>query len=385
MYNFLRPAVILMGLGLAGEFSNSLLPRVAAQQPANENKPQPDVLILVDDERLAGHFVGSNGTSVTFKSDVLGDVTVDWSKIKELHTQGQYAILPKNAQLREHQDTSAIPQGNLEVAGQKITITRPETAPTSVAVTDAAKVIDEPTFQKEVNPPPVPFTEAWTGTITAGASVVQATQESHTFTGTVNLVRAIPVDTDFPPRNRTSLNFSGSEGHVTQPGTAAIKTEIAHLDVERDQYFSPRAYGFAEAEFDHNYSQGLTLQQNYGGGIGWTVIRNPNETLDLKASMQYLRQQFQSGPDQDLIGSTFAETFTRKFAKGITFTEGFNVTPAWNNLDALLASANANLTMPVYKRFSFTLSATDSYLHNPPVGFKKNSFTATTGLSYSLK
>ncbi|MBV9745801.1 MAG: DUF481 domain-containing protein [Acidobacteriia bacterium] len=181
------------------------------------------------------------------------------------------------------------------------------------------------------------------------------------------------------------MNFSGSEGHLIQPGTASIKTEIAHLDAERDQYFSPRGYGFAEAEFDHNYSQGLTLQQSYGGGIGWTVIRNPNTTLDLKASVQYLRQQFKSAPDQDLIGSTFAENFMRKFAKGITFTEGFNATPAWNNLDALLASANATLTMPVYKRFSFTLSATDSYLHDPPAAFKKNSFTATTGLTYSLK
>ena len=49
-------------------------------------KPEPDVLVFADGERLVGHFEQSNGTSVKFKSDVVGDVTVDWSKVKELHT-----------------------------------------------------------------------------------------------------------------------------------------------------------------------------------------------------------------------------------------------------------------------------------------------------------
>ena len=32
---------------------------------------------------------------------------------------------------------------------------------------------------------------------------------------------------------------------------------------------SPRSlFAFGEATFDHNYSQGLSLQQTYNGGIG---------------------------------------------------------------------------------------------------------------------
>ncbi|PYT33030.1 MAG: hypothetical protein DMG58_08755, partial [Acidobacteria bacterium] len=44
----------------------------------------------------------------------------------------------------------------------------------------------------------------------------------------------------------------------------------------------------------------------------------------------------------------------------------------------------AGLTMPLYKRFSFSLSTIDTFLNNPPPGFKKNSFQLTTGLSYTL-
>lgn len=358
---------------------------MAAQTPA-AGKPQPDVLILIDDERLVGHLDHADATSVYFKSDLLGDVKADWSKVKELHAQGQYAVLGKGVQLRPHANVSNVPQGTLNATAQTITITPSAGAPQTVPVAQAAQVLEETTFQKEVSPPPVPFTHAWTGAITAGGTLVEATQQTVSFTGAVHLVRAIPVEADFPPDNRTIFDFSGTEGHVTQPGTPEIKTEIAHADAERDQYFTQSGvYAFAEVAADHNFSQGLTLQQNYGGGIGWTAIRQPNETLDLKGSVDYERQQFTTGPNQDLIGSNFAESFLRKLKNGITFTEQLTVMPAWNVTNAWTATGSAAVNMPVYKNLTFTLGVLDSFLNNPPPTFKKNSFTATTGLTYTVK
>jgi Protein of unknown function, DUF481 len=366
---------------------------VGAQAPQAASKPQPDMLILNDDERLVGHFVGSNGGSITFKSDLLGNLTVDWSKIKQLQTQGQYAVLPKNAELRPHTNVSSIPQGSLTMSDQKLTVT-PEggAAPVVVAVGEAGQVLEEATFRKQVEPPHIGFNEDWTGTVTAGLSIVQATQESRTFTGGVALVRAIPVETEFPPRNRTTFDFSGSDGTLSTPATPSgpsesVKTEILHADAERDQYFTySRVYAFGAVAFDHNYAQGLDLSQNYGGGIGWTILRNPDETLDIKGSAEYVRQSFRvAEADHNLIGSNFSEDFLRKFKKGISFTEQFTITPAWNITRAWMATGNAAINFPLYKQLSFTVSVLDTFLNDPPPGFLKNSFQATTGLTYSLK
>jgi hypothetical protein len=38
----------------------------------------------------------------------------------------------------------------------------------------------------------------------------------------------------------------------------------------------------------------------------------------------------------------------------------------------------------VYKRLSLAVSTLDTFLNNPPPGFKKNSFQFTTGLTYTL-
>ena len=50
-----------------------------------------------------------------------------------------------------------------------------------------------------------------------------------------------------------------------------MMTNIFHAGLEQDRYITPRVYVLGSMAFDHNYAQGLNLQQVYGGGIGWTV------------------------------------------------------------------------------------------------------------------
>ena len=120
--------------------------------------------------------------------------------------------------------------------------------------------------------------------------------------------------------------------------------------------------------------------------MGWSVIKRGNESLDLKAGVTYVRQSFRTASaDQNLMGSTFEEDFQRGLWRGIKFTEQLIIAPAWTNTNALSATGNAMLTIPVYKRMNFSLGTIDNYLHDPPPGFKKNSFQLTMGLNYALR
>lgn len=356
-----------------------------AKPPAE--KPQPDVLILKDDEKLIGHLVRANGSSVVFKSDLLGEITTDWSKIKELHAAGRYAVVGKNVKLGRHPDTSGVAKGSLDMAGQTIAVhSQPGAAPATIPVADAQHVIDDATFQKDVEHHPGPLQD-WSGAITAGASLVQATQQSRAFTGAIHLVRAIPTETWLEPRERTSLDFSASDSLISQPNVPTIKTQILHGDAERDEYFSAsRVFAFGQAVFDHNYSQGLDLQQNYGGGFGWTTVKSAKLTLDLKGSMDYVRQAFQApAVSHSLVASIFTENLTRHLPRGMTILQQISATPTWNIQRAWQAAGSASFVAPVYKRLSFSIGVQDNFLNDPPPGFRKNSFQATTGLTYTLR
>jgi putative salt-induced outer membrane protein YdiY len=343
-----------------------------------------DVMVFSNGERLVGKFLRSNGASATFKSDSIGEVTVDWSKIKELQSTQAFAVVPKNVELKRNTDTSKIPEGTIAIADQKITVTPSAGQPQTVPVADAAQLVEKTAFENALQHNPG-FLADWGGTVTAGASLVEATQKSQTFNATINLVRAIPDVSFLRRRNRTIVNFSTSYGTLRQPGTALIKTDIYHAGAERDEYFSETIYAFGQGSFDHNFSQGLDLEQTYGGGIGWSVLKRANESLDLKAGITYVKQSFTQGADQNLAGSTFEEDYQRGLRRGIKFTEQLIISPAWNNTNAVSATGNASLTVPVYKRMNFTLGTIDNYLHDPPEGFKKNSFQATMGLTYVLR
>jgi hypothetical protein len=344
-----------------------------------------DVLEFTNGEKLIGKLQSSTGGSLTFKSDTVGAVTVDWSKVKELHSADTFAVIPKNVEVKKKIDVSQIPEGTIAVADQKITVTPASGQPKTVAIADVEHVVGKSSFEDGVLHPQS-FIKDWRGAVTAGAALVEATQQSRTYNGAINLVRTAPDEDWLRRRDRTTVNFTAAYGILKQPGTPTVKTEIFHAETERDEYFSSSVFGFAQAAFDHNFSQGLDLQQSYGGGIGWSAVRRNNENLDLKAGVNYVRQNFTAASnDQNLTGSTFEEDFVRGLRRGITFKQQVMVSPAWNNADALSAIGNALLTMPVYRRMNFTLAVIDNYLHDPPPGFKKNSFQATMGLTYTLR
>ncbi len=356
------------------------LPFAAAQPPA----PGPDTIVFTNGDKLVGHFVRSSGANVTFKSDVLGDITVDWSKVKELHTAQKVAVIRKDVKLGRHPDAASIPQGTLSMENQNLQLAAPPQSSQSIPVADSSIIIDQPRFEKAVTNHPG-FLADWAGTVTLGATIVQATQDSRTFNGAISLVRAEPSENWLAPRDRTAFDFSTSYGELSQPNTPTIKTSIYHADAERDEYFVDSIFAFGQAVFDHNFSQGLDLQQSYGGGIGWTVIQASNQTLDVKASVNYIRQQFASAPSQDLIGSIFAEHYKRGFKRGFVLDQHLSVTPAWNELHAYSAYFDTILTLPVYKRLSASTGFIDAFLNNPPPGFKKNSLQYTLGLTYTLR
>ncbi len=356
-----------------------------AQAPTGPSASEPDVLVCKDGERLIGHLERATSSSAVFKSNVLGEVTIEWAKIQELHSSGKFAAIPKSVKLRNKEDAAQIPQGTVTVTDQQLALnTGAQPAPAPVSVANIANLVEEAAFQRAFSHQG--FSEGWTGGLTGGISLTEATQKDQTYTAGVNLLRAVPSENWLDVRSRTSIEFDSAYGKLTEPGTPAIKTSLDHLAVEQDWYLHPRLFAFGEAILDHSFSQGLKLQQNYGAGLGFVVLKTSVQELDFKASANYIDQRFETpGLDQTLFGSTFAETYTRKFAHSILFAEQGAITPAWNNTNAYSAFVNAALTLPVYHRFGLTIGTLDNFLNDPPPGFKKNSFQLTIGATYSLR
>ena len=372
----------------------------AAQSPAGDNHA-PDVLVLRNGDTLHGKLVDAIGGKVTFHSEDAGDITLPWNKIRELRTSGTFAVLSRNSGLRTRKQQGAIPAGTLVVENQTVTV-HPSGVPAlaPMPVGQAQYVIAAKELEQEATRRPS-LMAGWSGAATAGATVVTATQNQYTFSGGLGLSRVVPSVTWLARRNRTAVDFNGSFGKITQPAyldpaTGVIvpaiitKTAIYHGDAERDENFTPRYFLLAAASFDHNFSQSLDLQQIYGGGLGWTALKTPTQEANLKATMQYEKQQFIGGggaANQNLIGSTFSADYSAHL-KLITYSQTLAYIPAYNNPHAYSAAEANTLGFPAYKNLSFSVGTADSYLNDPPSTLppaKRNSFQFTMGLTFAIK
>lgn len=370
----------------------------AEQLHSEAAQPAADTLILANGDTLHGKLVRAVDGKVVFHSDVLGDLTLNWDQVKELHTAGRYAVLDRNARLPVRGGNDTLPTGPIEVAHKEVRIeVEGVPAPPLIPVKDARFILDVPTLDRDLRQQPGPLS-GWQGAATAGGTLVSATQQQYTATAGISLVRAIPTVDWLSPRNKTSLGFTGSFGKIIQPSytdstgtyvaSVTTKSALYHAAAERDEYISTRLYLLGAAAFDHNYSQSLDLQQVYGGGLGWTALKTAHRQADLKATLQYEKQSFlsSSSGDQNLIGSTFSASYVLHVPL-FTYTQTLSYLPAWNNLHAYSASESNTVAFPAHKNLSFTLGTLDSYLNDPPSSeppTQRNSFQFTMGLSYAI-
>ncbi len=312
-------------------------------QSRGQSKPAaaPDVLVLSNGDTLHGKLVEAADGKVTFHSGPLGDVTLSWDKIKELHTSGNFAVIESGKKQISKKTAANIPTGPIEVTNQAVTVHPANAAaPPTIPVSKAQYVMDDATIDKQVRHRPG-FFEGWNGAATAGATTVNATQHQYAISGGIDLVRVVPTVAWLAPSNRTTVDFLGSLGKTTQPSyfipatpsSPAIfvpevdtKTAIYHAGAERDQYLTPRVFALAQIAYDHNYSQNLDLQQIYGGGLGWTALKTESQELDLKGTIQYERQKFITGESLNLVGSTFSADYVLQ-KKWVTYTQGVAFIP----------------------------------------------------------
>ena len=385
----------------------AVFPRAMAQDaPAAPNK---DVIVFTNGDSLSGTLLREVGGNIVFKSDMAGEITVPTAKIKEVRTAGSFAVLQHGVPVRESEkvvpapilitpeSVTTNPPNQAEQAGNAQPSASPQPGE-AIPQPKVAYVIDAATFNKDLRGTPG-FFHGWAGTANLGTTFVQATTHGGTINVGVSLTRQVPVLSFFPPRNRTAVNFQETYGILTQPAIAVTntpysqtKTSILHAEAERDEYVSHKAYVLADATFDHNYSQGLDLQQVYGAGVGYTFFSTPKRELDAKFQMQYEKQQFlaaagagvPSEPDQNLIASTIAENFRQTLPRKIAFTQTLSILPSWNVPNDYSAHGSVGLALPVYRKLSVSFDATDDFLNNPQPGFQKNSFQFTTGLTYAL-
>src|SRR5271154_1193224 len=132
-----------------------------AQAPAAP-APGTDVIVFTNGDQLTGKLVREVSGSVIFHSDVAGDITVTWDKIKSIKTGQQFAVIQQGQHVTRKTADADIVLGSVQVEDNQVKVTQGTGGATKdIPVKDAQYVIDKDTYTKELRGNPGIFS-GWT-------------------------------------------------------------------------------------------------------------------------------------------------------------------------------------------------------------------------------
>src|SRR6185503_3519712 len=127
-----RPAAAFFGIALW-----AIVCSAAAQR--NPQRPAPDVIIFTNGDQLSGTLERGVGNSITFKSDMAGEITVSLDKVKELRSSGSFAVLRKDVPPTR---TNVVP-GTIVYQNKELSLLAPLGTPETIPEAKVAYIIDQ--------------------------------------------------------------------------------------------------------------------------------------------------------------------------------------------------------------------------------------------------
>jgi len=372
--------------------------------------PTPkDKVMFKNGDVSTGTLTKVAAATVTFKGDLTGDITYQWTDIDRIEVSTYSVKSPGSPESR------AIP-------GQQTfaTILRDETTTLYLVHNDSiVKAIPASTTNSNVVVPlaglaatPAPQLlkiPTWTGSLSSQDTVTRATQDNYQLGASLHLARE--TQNQKPWRHQqlfidAQANFSEARKAAASPVRTAlydgaVEDKLYTVDSELLNNFQNTynsAYLFALGDWYHNLSLGINFQQSYGIGFGWqrSIKGKPKKTGDqllqlfgFDGDLRYSYQQLYSpGTTYNLAATGLSENYAIvipwKSPKPLELYERISIIPSFNETRALEVRGMSGLVLPLTCRLSIGPKVTDDYFRNAPPTSKQNYLQPSFSLTYNF-
>ncbi|QTD55971.1 DUF481 domain-containing protein [Parasphingorhabdus cellanae] len=229
-----------------------------------------------------------------------------------------------------------------------------------------------------------PFFENWSGKGELGGFRNTGNSSGVGLSGGINLVKDA---VDWRLKFQARADYQRSNG-VTSREQYAVA-------VEPEYKINDRLFVYGLARYDHDRFQGFSARYTASGGIGYTVVKEDEVNLDVKAGPAWRLTEFtDGGSDSSLAGligldlgwqiadnlkltqdagATLASDAQSLTSANVIFSSGTNTLTATTGLDAKI---NGKLTA----RFSYAVE----HETNPPDGSEKTDTLSRATLVYDF-
>jgi putative salt-induced outer membrane protein len=336
-----------------------------------------DQIVLNNGDRLTGTITKSDGKTLLIKTDLAGDVTVQWPAVKEINSAQPLHVVQQNGQTVVGAVNTT--DGNLAVTTATAGTVNVPRAEVTALRSDSEQIA----YEKSLHPG---LLQGWTVGANVGFALTRGNSE------TKNLALAFTADRKTLHDEITMYAnsvYSTNDAPGALPGTTADTTQGG---ARYSRNFASRLFGFGAADFQTDALQELNLRSVLTGGLGYHLINNDRTTLDLLVGPNYTRESYSAYSDQ-YVGLTLGEELSQKLGKSTVVTQKLYFFPELSgNIPSSQNSGKFNYrgtfnfgtVTKLSKWLGWQNAFGDIYVSNPPIGTKQNDIILTTGLNVSF-
>ncbi len=350
------------------QFGRTLLALILFSVPAAAG-----TLVFKNGDRLQGELIRVEEKTVTFKSEMVGNLSIPLGKVESFEGESDLALLLESG-LVERGPARFLADGNWVVGeGEKTKM---------LSAGEVQAVWSRELYEKIRPEGGVKLWQNWKGNWSLGYGVVQGSTDASSVTTNFSGTRKVPDAVEIPARHRMGYNLNLIVASSETREGIKITTQTASTNFRQDYLFTRRSFLFWTAGFDHNEALGLKLRQSYGGGFGYDWVKTRRVEFSLLGGATITRENFELQLNRTQGEILLGEKFRLKILKGLEWVNEVRVFPSLSEAGQYRFDAGSTLVSRLTKTISFQVGLTDDYISNPLSNRQKNQFTFTSGLGF---
>jgi len=218
----------------------------------------------------------------------------------------------------------------------------------------------------------------WRSLFTAGASVANGNSDAKSASVGADIIKLTSSD---------KVSITGT-GQYARSNGATTANRVGGTGLYSSD-FTPAWFGFGQLDLLHDAPADLSLRSTLGAGVGYHVVKQPDQTFDLSAGLAYTMDRYRSPQVvEDALRSRYhhaelllAEESNNKLSGTTTFKQKLTVYPNLRDTDGVRTVFDAGLSVAMSKQLALTATLSHRYDSRPGAGLKKNDTLFVTGLS----
>ena len=337
-----------------------------------------DQVTLKNGDRLTGAIVKSDGKTLLIKTELAGDVNVQWAAITEIVSSQNLHVGLKDGQIVVGLVTTN--DGKFAVATKSTgTVEAPKDAVTVVR-NDAEQTAFDAEAERLRNPH---LTDFWSGLLDTGLSATSGNSSTVSFTLAAKAARET---------TRDKLSVYANSVYAKENNTSPAQTTAHAINggVRLDVNISERLFVFGFTDLQYDAFQHLDLRNVLGGGLGEHIIKTKNTQFDIFGGGDFNQEYYASY----LQGATTIPSLTRKTAEvtagqsysakifngRTSLVEAFSLFPNASDTGDFRYTLNISAATKLKTWLSWQVTFSDLFTNYPRPGLQDNDTILSTGL-----